>query len=92
MRYLPFVLIHQPELSRLIRSAAEDPQRRMTCTTCGGRIPVRPEAAKQNVRCPHCWRWQQARPDPEQPWRLSESAAMSLRRTKTWARHIGPLR
>ena len=87
MRYLPFALVCGPELARVIRSAAEDPQRRTLCATCGGRIQIRPERVTQTVRCPHCWRWQPVTADPARPWRLSESAALRLRRTRAWARH-----
>ncbi|HSU07240.1 MAG TPA: hypothetical protein VLI93_16880 [Acetobacteraceae bacterium] len=88
MRYLPFAFTRSSELARAIRSAAEDPQRRTLCGTCGGRMPIRPEVAEQTVRCPHCWRWQQVTSDAATPWRLSESAALALRRTRSWVRQV----
>ncbi|HEY6433175.1 MAG TPA: hypothetical protein VIZ17_14435 [Acetobacteraceae bacterium] len=88
MRYLPLAFIRSSELERAIRAASSDPHQRVLCATCGGRVPIRPDRAAQTVRCPHCWRRQQVTADAAAPWRLSESAAMALRRTRSWARRI----
>lgn len=88
MKFLPFPVIHRSELARAIRAAAQDPQRRALCDTCGGRVPIRPELAEQTVRCPHCWRWQHVIADTPAPWRLSAASVLALRRTRRWARHL----
>ncbi len=88
MRYLPLAFIRSSELEGVIRAASAGPQQRVLCAICGGRVPIRPDRATQTVRCPHCWRRQQVTADVATPWRLSESAAIALRRTRSWARHI----
>jgi len=86
MRFLPFSFVRGSTLALLARAALEDPRRRCLCAFCGGMVPIRPEIARQTVRCPSCWRRQRIVAGTEGLARLSPDALAGLRRTTGWVR------
>ncbi len=88
MKFLPLAMAAGPLLREVIRSAAQDPQRRTLCACCGARMVIRPDQSDQTVRCPGCSRFQRVTVEEEAPWRLTPTSAEALRLTRSWLRRL----
>jgi hypothetical protein len=88
MRYLPLAMVQGSVLSQLVSDLHKDPRRQTLCNCCGARMLIKPELVDQTVRCPGCARWQRVTLNEDPPWRLTATAAESLRRTRSWVRRL----